>query len=236
MVTIPTFDLSLLPPAEISVDLVGSAVMSPRAVSGAAAAMDFSGGGFWKVELKRVQIFADSVSHREWCRLSALLAGGVRRIVVPLITDITAPTIIGIDGPVITGIPYDDGTYHSDGAGHLSAAALAVVATDTVRGAGTIAIRMLNGGTLFGGETFSIHHLTRGWRAYRVVEVDSIVDSVHTVAIRPPLRDVAPAGATVDFWRPRVTMTLPAGVTMPWAPSGFWKFTPDVTFVEALGS
>lgn len=231
--SVPTFDLGLFEPGGFSIDPVGTSVVSPRAVSGAASALDFSGGGFWKVEFKQMTLVSPE-AHREWCRLSALLTGGVRQIIVPLLTDITMPSVPGLPGWVIDGIPFDDGTVHSDGAGHLSGTVLAEVAADAARGAGTVMIRMTNGATLHGGETFSLLHVTRGWRAYRVTEVDAIDGEVHTVGIRPPLRQEAVAGSLADFWRPRVVMTLPAGVTMPWSPTNWWEFHPDITFVEDM--
>lgn len=232
--SIPTFDLSLLPPAALSLRLVGGAIESPRAVSGLTGAIDLSGGGFWTLKLSRVQLFADPAGHRAWLMLDGLLANGVGKVIVPTINDLAMPgAAAGVSGAV-GPVPHSDGAMFSDGGGHLGSRVVGEFAAAAARGAATVSLRLLTGGPLVWGVDFSLRHPAKGWRRYRVTEIDSVDGDVWTVGIRPPLREAVPVGQFCDWWRPRCVMRLPAGQSLGWEPEKFWHSTPDVTLVEAM--
>jgi hypothetical protein len=99
---------------------------------------------------------------------------------------------------------------------------------------------VFGGQELAGGEIFSIKHPNWGYRAYRIGEIDSVDTTTdpnsitYSVAIRPPLREAVLGGEDAAFDRPRCLMKLPAGATMPWSVSGYWRTQQNVTLVEAF--
>lgn len=68
------------------------------------------------------------------------------------------------------------------------------------------------GAPLIGGEPFSLTHATHGKRLYKVHSADAAVlvgDLLHqTIRIRPPLREAAVDGASLDFATPGCVMRL----------------------------
>lgn len=230
---IPTFDLSLLPPAAVSLRLVGGAIESPRALSGRTGAIDFSGGGFWTLKLSRVQLFADPAMHRAWLELDGLLSGGVGRVIVATINDLVMPgAVAGVEGAV-RGVTHSDAALFADGSGHVGSRVVGEFAEAAALGAATLRLRVF-GGLGLTTSSFGTRHPTKGWRHYRIIAIDSVDGDVWTVGIRPPLREATPVGQFCDWWRPRCVMRLQAGQQMGWEPEKFWRSTPDVTFVEAM--
>lgn len=229
--TVLTWDFDLLPVAGISHSLVGGAIEAPKSVSGITQVIDFSGGGFWKLDLKKVQLFADRDVHRAYLQMRGELDGGVGRVVVPLINDLVAPSRV-------SGITHSDGTIYDDGTSYYGSSTVAFISTAASVRATTVTIRVDDGEDPAVPDHFSIYHLTKGWCLYQIKTVDTIVTSgssrVATVSIKPPLRGAVPSGAFCDFWRPRCTMRLPAGGTMPWDPEKWWVSTPTVSLIEAM--
>lgn len=226
----PTWSLRELPPAKILHDLVGSSIEAPRSLSGLTQAIDFSGGGYWRLDMKAVQIH-NEVGHRAWLRWRNRLNGGVGTVVVPLLNDIV---MVGGEN-----VPFSDGTLHSDGTGHRGADIIAAIGAAAAKNAGTVQILVLAAArALLEADMFSIRHPTKDWRAYAITSIDTVVDvpagKLYTVGIRPTLREAITAADFVDFWRPRCLMRLSAGKTMAWEPEKFWISRPDVSFVEAL--
>lgn len=231
---IPTFDLSRLPPAAVSIRLAGASIESPRAVSGMTGAIDFSGGGFWVVKLSRIQMFSDPAVHRTWLALDAMLSGGVSKIVIPFPVDIAQPGAVAGEDGIVGPVPHSDGKFYLGGAGHTSPASLAVFGVSAASGDATVTLRHIHGAQPCQGASFGVYHRSYGWRAYRIVSVDSSVGDLHTVWIRPPLRASVAVGQSVDWYRPRCVMRIGASQPLGWEVSGFWKGTPDITFVEAM--
>jgi hypothetical protein len=236
-VTIPTYNLDLLPPRGMEIDTPGSSIDPPRALSGLATGIDFAGGGLWTVTYRGIGIFSRQ-SHRHFNRLRMHLTGGVQAIVIPLVTDYIAPTITD-DGPIwIEGITHSDGSLHSDGAGYREATIKARLNNGAALNASTVRIKVDTGGELIGGEIFSLYHPIRGYRCYQIGEIDDVVpnggEPIYTVEIKPPLREASTTSDSMRFVRPLLTVRLAPGAKMPWAPSDWWEFEPDVSFIEAF--
>lgn len=216
------WDLDILAPGGLSVDLAGTAIEAPRASSGLTGAIDFSGGGFWAVEMRKIGVIERS-SHLLYQRYRNHLNGGVRTILVPILNDFAAAQPDGMRA-ILGGV--------------ADTAAIGTVAADAALAAGTIAITLPAGGVLVGGETFSIQHPTKDWHAYSIGDIDSVTTtsevSTYTVGIRPPLREAVTAGAVANFFRPLCLMRLRPGTTMPWEPEDWWNFRPTVQLVEKL--
>lgn len=236
---VPEYSLETLPPKKMRIDIIGSAIEGGRTQEGFGRAIDYSGGGMWKVEYQDV-IFQSPAAHRYYQALRNRLNGGTRSVVVPLLTDWVAPVAPGED-LWLNGIPHDDGSLFSDLTGYRQSTITAEVAEDAAQAAGTVKIRLLNGGDLAGGETFSIYHAVKNHRAYSIPlgDIDDIETevggaTVYTIGIRPTLREAIVAGQNVEFARPRCLMRLPAGSTLPWEVGSRWISQISIPFIEAF--
>lgn len=217
-----TYDLAFLPPQGISVDLLGTSTESPRSLSGITGAIDFSGGGFWAVEMRKIGIF-EPAAHLLYQRYRNHLNGSVRSMLVPIINDWVAPAPDGVASILGSSDP---------------TSLNATIAADAALNAGTVSMALPLGGVLVGGETFSIHHPTKDWHAYSIGEIDSVTTSgtvtTYVVEIRPPLREAVTSGAEARFYRPLCLMRLRPGTTLPWEPEDWWTFRPTAQFIEVL--
>lgn len=240
---IRTYALDLLPPGGMSLDLLGGGVEGSRAFSGDAGALDFSGGGLWSVKYRGIMV-ADRAQHLYVNRLKLQLNSRTRKIFVPILTDMIAPTPDAPEcGPgalEVSGIPHSDGALFSDGAGYRQSTIVAEMAAAADLGAGTVTLRVISGGGLVGGEVFSLYHAEKFWRCYGVSEVDAVTDNpdgsrTYTVAVTPPLRDDIEARAPAKFDRPLCTMRLAPGETISWQPGPAWiQQGFEISFIEAM--
>lgn len=213
------YDLCKLTPADVTIDVVGSAIEGGRSLSGVTQSIDYSGGGFVAVTYGGIGLFT-SAQAKEWNRLAAALNGSVRTVDVPLWTDLVAVTNAG--GAIV---------------GKPGGAANPQLADPASLGDTLIMLGSLGTISIEGGEWFSISHgALIGRRAYRVWKVGVLDGAGHLpVYFRPSLREDTAAGEIANFWRPECQMRLPAGETMAWqfrAPGGNSELS--VNFVEAF--
>jgi hypothetical protein len=196
-----TFNLTMLPPGEIVADVVAAQTAIPRSLSGKWRQIDFTAGGLVVARYARV-VVQRPAQHLYVNELAALLNGGAG-IIVPIQTGLTAP-----DGFVSAAL---------SGAHALNA--------------GTLSFSFSAGEALSGGEWLAINHAVKGWRAYRIWEID-VLGATYTVAIQPPLREATADLTAVDFANPRVVARLAEGSSLPWRLSGAWRGEFSVEFVE----
>lgn len=210
------YDICILTPADISLDVVGSAIEGGRSLSGVTQSIDYSGGGFVAITYGGINLFTRAQA-KEWNKLAGCLNGSVRTVDVPLWADfVAARNASGVAAGAPGGIANPT----------LSAAALGA----------TIVHASSPGGLIIeGGEWFSIQHPgvtdKRAYRVWKAVAAGGGFD----LSIMPPLRAAIALGIEADFWRPICKMRLPAGETMAWqfrAPGGNSELT--VNFVEAF--
>lgn len=235
---IPTFDIELLRPGVMQAEIVGAAIEGGRALSGITGSIDMTGGGLVSVKYDRIML-ATPDEHRYWNKLAAYLRGGINKIYVPILNDVTYPYPTDLyankppmSGPYWIGSPFfgDDMTRYE----WFSAS----IAADVSLNAGTIGIRVrdlrsdtlhrsLNPALLQGGEWFGIDHGgTKNRRAYRISEVDGVSgtedNQIFTVGVSPPLRAATLADTSIEFYRPPCTMGLTPDDNMPWIPNAGW--------------
>lgn len=201
------YDLCLLTPAEINIDVVGSAIEGGRSLSGVTQSIDYSGGGFVAVTYGGINLFSRA-QHQHWNQLAGILNGSVDYIRVPLWTDFTGPT--QTQGPI---------------------------SIDTAAALGATTVTVTSTFAPVAGQWFNIAHAgaVGGNRAYRISSVGTSAPPFYTVTIRPALRAAVPTGTAGTFWRPSLRMRLPAGETMAWqfrAPGVTSELS--VNFVEAF--
>jgi hypothetical protein len=211
-----TLDICILTPAEVTLDIVGSAIEGGRSLSGVTQSIDYSGGGFVAVTYAGINLFT-SAQAKEWNKLAGCLNGSVRTVDVPLWADLVAArNASGVAAGAPGGIANPT----------LSAAAL---------GATTVHSSSPGGLIIEGGEWFGIAHGgvvdNHVYRVWKSVAAGGGWD----LSILPPLRKALVGGEVADFWRPTCKMRLPAGETMAWqfrAPGGTSEL--NVNFVEAF--
>jgi hypothetical protein len=213
------YDLCVLTPADVSIDVVGSAVEGGRSLSGITQSINYSGGGFVAVTYGGIQLFS-AAQAKAWNRLGAILNGSVTTVVVPLWTDQIAARNPGGDALGFPSGPLANPT----------------VTNAVLMGATTLKLSGVSTAVIEGGEWFAIFHgAPVGWRAYRIQGPQDVPTGVRTINFMPPLRADTAAGTEADFWRPQCLMRLPAGETMAWqfrAPGATSELS--VNFVEAF--
>jgi hypothetical protein len=237
----PQYPLEVLPPKTIDIGWDGMSIEGGRSLSGISSAIEFTGGGILTVKYGDV-LYNSIQQHKAITRLAAHLAGSVRSIIVPILSDWTGPFALDSSGyPVIQVLStHDDGSTFDDGAYYSQSAVVAVTeAASDPDVPGTLEIRVTSGGVaLEGGEWFALQHPTKSWRAYCIREIDSSTEdgdeTVYTVALDRPLRETATAGMTVEFSRPRCLMRLRAGQKLNWKASGKWLGSAEFDLVESF--
>lgn len=237
MVAVPEYSLVLLPPTDIEFDLMSASLQGGRSLSGLYSSVNISGGPVWTVTYRKLQLWKPD-SHLYYQKLRNILSGGVRSIVVPFLNDYVVPLPPG----QVLGAPtsrFSDLSLFSDSSQFTQDQITATASGAYVANAGTFSFLAPTGVTFIGGETFSINHPTLSFRAYGITDIDSSADqgtgnTLWTVGVTPPIRDVVADKTPLEFVRPKCVMKLAADGKMPWNPRIPWVAQPDVTFVEAL--
>jgi len=154
------------------------------------------GGGFLSVEFSSGETW-ERQDTLAWRAIADAMDGGATAVVVHFCDRLHQP--VG----VVQRVPHSDQTPFADEALYRSSGASASLLADAPLRATTIRLGIVSELPLIGGELFTIVHPTWGERAYRIIAIDG-----GTVQIRPPLREAAPAGTTLDFDDPRCRMRL----------------------------
>jgi hypothetical protein len=245
---LPTLYVDFIKPEEMSFSSEGDGVDGGRNGDGDSPAIDFSGGGKLIGSYENCWVQArEEHEYANW--LAAYLSGSRRCINVPILTDWPGPFPFlnrTTPQPIVKGIPHDDGSLFSDGAGYSQATVFGTIETAAALGAGQVVLNVF-GATrpLRWSDWFSIYHPTRGWRAYRYWECTDPIDVTRTVdgfsyigqqftiALDRPLREAVSAGDRIEFARPLCVMRFPRGFNLEWRVRGFWQSRPSLKFVEA---
>jgi hypothetical protein len=250
---LPDIPFDFLKVGEFSVDVIGGAEDGGRNGQGMSISRDLSGGGDVAVTLGNCFIQSPE-EHRVINWIAARMNGSYRFANVPILTDWTGPfpTFDRFPAPFATGIPHSDGSLFDDGAGYSQATVWGKLTEDAGLHAGIVRLRVYNAARRVDwSEWFSIYHnqngdYSRGHRAYRSWEiVNEYDDGTETIdgtaypyqeyglAISTPLREATVSGTRVELARPKCVMKFPAGFTLRWKVSGFWRASPTIEFVEA---
>lgn len=218
--------------------IIGSAIEAPRSLSGVGAAIDMSGGGFVAVDYLDIQLGNNQAQGRlRYYASLQKLNGGVRQIIVPLLTDALLPLALGT--PIYTLTTLSDGSSLSDGSLISQPAVSGQMVGAAALNASTVTMDVWAPLPLQGGEWFGLSHATKGFRAYQITDIDSTGTGTgdatrYTIGIRPPLRDSIADASIVDFVRPRCTMRLAPGTEVKTDLEHYFYATPELHFVEAF--
>lgn len=235
----PEFPVDYLRPTRALFDVQGSSVDGGVNGVGDAIEIGTSGGGRVIASYREMVLEGPDERHEIINMLGARLNGGMRFIVVPFVTDGVGPfpVIGGKRQPFVTGIPHSDGAPFSDSAGYSQATVWARATDYAALNAGIISIETYDfDRRLRHSDWFSIHHPTKGWRAYRywdVLDAPSGNNGTYRLAISPPLREAVNTNTRVEFARPRCVMKLARGETIPWEWEANYSARPTINFVEA---
>lgn len=169
--------------------LRGVTISGGVSIGGSSTLTRTDGGGLWTCEQTGIEIYTPE----QLLAASALdmqLEAGASPIVLPCFNWPLRPVPAGVDWRV----------------------AIALTADAALR-ATTLQVVLTTGAPLIGGEPFSITGPVHGKRLYRVhsaasapVTVDGV--TTQTIRIRPPLREVAETGSSLDFETPGCVMRL----------------------------
>ncbi|TWB61699.1 hypothetical protein FBZ98_1011044 [Rhizobium sp. ERR 922] len=237
----PTVPILYLRPTRASFDVVGSSIDGGTNSTGESISIEIGGGGRVTATYERCVLQGDDTERHEvinW--LGARGNGGFRFFNVPIINDGIGPfpVINGKRRPIIDHIPHSDGSLFSDTSGYSQASVYAVVTANAVVGAGVIQMQVFGAARpLRWSDWFSIYHPTKGWRAYRYWEVQSVssdANPIYTLAIGPALREAITVGTRVELARPMCVMKFPKGFSLPWDYEAWYQSRPTLQFTEAF--
>lgn len=184
--------------------------------------------GYWSIVLDEIPV-AGAVRKKVWRAMSVLLEGRMNTCAVP-IYDYEAPWPSGGTYADLPGIPFSDGALFSDDTGFAQPAITATVQSAVALGAVTVPINLTNGGPLEVPNHFSVEN-----RLYRIKSITSVVGTLTTVKVWPPVRVAMTAGQTAEFDDPRQLCRLATDGEMMSAPDDYAGRTlARVNFVEAL--
>jgi hypothetical protein len=218
-----TFPASLARENSIMFELTGTTISGGQTASGVIPLTRMDGGGLWKATLADVALTtADQV--RAWRAIAAYCEGGAQPIIVPMCDKRHFP---GVPGNF--DCPHNDDAPHSDGSDYATNSIEAIAVTAAPLRQAILHIDV-TGGTLRGGEHFSINHPVVGWRLYRIIDVEGGV----LVQFRPPLREAVAAGTAIEFDHPRCVMRLASTDAMDAKLEQRKWARPTANFIEAF--
>lgn len=223
-------------------NLLGTASAPGQTATNVALLVRSDGGGFWSCTMSDVSLGANTMNvgkarQRDatllWRSVRQICDGGVNAMVVPRNDALFRPWPAGLAQGEPGDIAHSDNTLFSDGTGYYQSTISATAAAADLRDT-TLNLTLLQCGQLLGGESFSIHHQSVGWRLYEVATVVYSDASHAQVTFLPPLRADILDGTEIEFDRPRCTMRLaaPNAMDLTVAP---WTFnSSSAQFIEAF--
>ncbi len=232
---VPTLEANFLSPASVSIDVMGSSVSGGRNANGESQTVEMSGGGLLTATYSDCKL-TEPEQYEYVNYLGARFNGGFRFLNVPIITEWYGP--FAGKKAFIGGIPHSDGSFFSDGSGYSQASVWGEVTEAANLNAGIVKMRVYGlSRKLRWSDWFSIHHATKGWRAYRywdILDVTAETNPVYTLALAPPLREAVTVGTRVEFARPRFVAKFKDGFTLPSVVEAFFVTQQTIQFSEAF--
>lgn len=221
--TLHVFPAHLWTPSGVRTAIGRATLSGGTSLTGDEDTVITDGGGRWEISYAGIDLADDEVNF--WEAWNGYLAAGTRDVLVPLLSLETAPRpSLGNRKMLPSDLAFDDPvfpTFVRFAAPYIDAQALAAAPLRATE----MAIRVLRGAALKGGEKFS-----HGERAYRVGR--RVAGDIW--AIEPPLRVPIPAGAALNFDWPVVRCRAVPGED--WSPEvrlGRYAEA-SISFVEAF--
>lgn len=200
------FPTRLFAPTSLQVRLVGQAITGGASLSGEAQFAEVGGGGRWVADFGEAALWTRE-KVLAWRRFVAAADGGATALLVPLADRRHQP----VSNPYTGGDTFGTDTWVADESVFTAAEVTATTTASAALSATQLSFSYTAPKPLLGGEHFSIHHPTWGWRLYIVSQVlagGAGTGDATTVKIRPPLREAAPSGTALNFESPRCVMRV----------------------------
>lgn len=197
--TYPIFPTALFAFDDQEIDLERRTISGGMSLANVEDTIQTDGGGRWFAEFANGPLL-DREPVLAWRAFLLIAEEGAEVVEVPFCDPMHQPYGYEHSVPHSDDTPFDDESLYSGGG------AIATAAADAALRATTLNLAITLPQPLVGGETFSIDHPTKGWRAYRVRTVESQTDEATTITFRPPLREAVTEGDAIDFVSPRCLM------------------------------
>lgn len=227
------FPTHLFNPSQIKARIAGMSVTGGESLSGETDVIRTDGGGYWLVEMRGIELLTPDLI-RAWRAWESELAGGVEKVVVPIMDIRQAPYAAPFSPAIGAG---SGDPYFPDISNYTAPPVTAQITANAALRATEITINITAGLPLKGGEHFAYNHGgTVGWRLHRVRRVVSRpTASSAVVKIEPPLRlAIAGTPQSVNFsWPMVVASLLPEADISPDILFGR-QATVDIAFREAF--
>lgn len=217
----------LLAPRKVTAEPVYATASGGRSLT-AVEQIVATDAGYWSIVLDEIPV-AGAVRKKVWRAMSVLLEGRMNTCAVP-IYDYEAPWPVGADYGDYTGIPFSDSALFSDDGGFQQPVITATIQSAVSLGAVTVPITVVSGAALEVPNHFSVAN-----QLYRIKSITSVVGTLTTVKVWPPVRVAMTAGADAEFDDPRQLCRLATdGEMMSGADDYAGRTLARVNFVEAL--
>lgn len=151
--------------------------------------------GHWMIEMGNVQLLTRT-HYKAFDTIAAILGGSAGRVAVPVYAQETTPFINGVvTDPAET--THSDSSPFSDGSKYRQRSVSVVTSGVTALGATTIKLRALNADDDLTGVRFSYRHAL-----YQTGELLDRAGDVQTFRVTPSIRELIPAGVSLEFDEP----------------------------------
>lgn len=224
-----TFPTGLFVPSTLTPELVGASVSGGQSLSGLTQAAMTSGGGYWQIDFGEAVLWTPS-KLKTWRAVSSRADGGATPFIVPL-CDRIHQAFLAADVQRGAGVGNSDDSTFSDGALWPAEYITATLTGSAALRATWINLTISGSAGLNGGEFFTIWGVKYGQRLYNITQVVPLGGNDYQCEIRPPLREAAANGATLDFDNPRCQMQIvgPSGAILEQLRFGR---SPKIRFIE----
>lgn len=183
------FPAHLFNPKEVNARPVGRVTSGGRALNDEEDVIATDGGGHWRIDFVGIDLRAPA-QQRAWSAWQGHLGSGTVECLVPLLSLATAPRpYLGKFPARVPQLSVDDDLFPTSIAYSAPYIEAKVTVSAALR-ATSLRIIVTTGGTIKGGEKFSI-----GDRAYRIIRPTA----ANTFQIEPPLREAVAANTVVNF-------------------------------------
>jgi hypothetical protein len=184
----------LLVPEECHPNLVPYTRSGGRSLGGIEPAVR-TDVGFWSIDLANIAIYSRA-QRQTWTAIRQMLGGKAGLIAVPAWSFDTAPYVSGEFEQPGT-VTHDDDTLFDDGTPYIQGAISVVTEGNTPIASTTIRLRVIKAAADLVGVRFSYSHA--------LYETGPVIDNdgdIWTVSISPTVRELIPAGASLEFDMP----------------------------------
>ena len=190
---------TVLRPQSVAFDIAPRTLAGPTSVSGLAQIVA-SDAGIWKAKFGAVML-RNTTHVLMWRAIDNLLEGRLGTILVPLCRGYQ-PAPAGSDA-LYDSVPHSDDTYFDDDSGYTGGVIDVTLSADAAVRATSASINIGYADTLQPGQHFSI-----GERLYRLRAVIYTAPTTADITFRPPLREAATTGTSLNFDDPVCRMRL----------------------------